>query len=167
MSRGMSILVLLMVAGVASPSLSAAGQRASNPAVSTTLPRASEPEITSPKHRDSVPRQGIDPPCKAGPGCSLVTVEGKIPQGSFPFLAVAPVQASPRIWIQPRVTGVRRDGAFEGVVYLGSDKIGIGERFTIFVFGCKDERRFRYDEVIEATPKDCLVSEPVTVTRTK
>jgi hypothetical protein len=142
-----------------------AGQRATAPA--SPGGAASAPAITSPKQRDSVPRRGIDPPCKQGPGCSVVNVEGKVAPGTTPFLAVAPLQATPKIWIQPKLAAIHRDGTFEGIVYLGTEKLGIGERYSIYVFACRNGQRFGYEDVIEMLPTDCVVSDPVTVTRTQ
>ena len=124
------------------------------------------PELTSPADGDSVPRPE-DPPCQGGFGCTRVNVNGRIPVGLTPFLAVAPLAAAPRKWIQPLVAGVRRDGRFTSLVFLGEKDIGIGESYTIFVFACKDSARFRDGDVIEAMPTDCLISEPVTVRRTR
>jgi hypothetical protein len=139
-------------------------QRDSNTAPVSTV---GEPALLSPKHRDTVPRPGVDPPCRPGPGCAVVNVEGQIPPGLTPILAVAPLQASPRIWIQPAVTAIRRDGTFDAIVYLGTERVGAGERYTIYVFGCKNPTRFRPEDIIESLPSDCAVSDPVTVTRVK
>jgi hypothetical protein len=159
-----SLVVALAVAGVGSSAVFA--QRdAKTPASPASTVRAAA--LLSPKHRDTVPRPGVDPPCKPGPGCSIVNVEGQIPPGLTPFLAIAPLQAPGRIWIQPPVTAIRRDGAFDGIVYLGTERVGVGERFTIYVFGCKSSTRFRPEEVIGSPPTDCAVSDPVTVTRIK
>jgi hypothetical protein len=157
-------LVALFIVCVCSAAVIA--QRDSKPTGSATSV-VRTPILISPKHRDTVPRAGVDPPCKSGSGCSVVNVEGQIPPGLTPFLAVAPLLASPRIWIQPNVIAVRRDGSFDGIVYLGSERIGIGERFTIYVLGCKSSARFRPEEIIENLPSDCVSSDPVTVTRAK
>ena len=114
---------------------------------------AKEPELISPAHGATVP----------GP---RVVVRGRVPPASTPFLAVAPLNATPRIWIQPRVVGVRRNGMFDGIVYLGTPDGGVGEKFTILVFACDKDDRYTEGEVVLSLPTDCRVSEPVTVTRT-
>jgi hypothetical protein len=160
MKRSVGIVGLALMLGQALSATEGAAKLQSRAPVAV-------PEITSPKHRESVPRNGIDPPCRQGLGCAVVNVEGRIPPGLTPFLAVAPLTATPRIWLQPRVAAIRKDRSFDAIVYLGSDKIGIGERFTIYVFGCKNETRFQPEDVIENLPKDCVISEPVSVTRMK
>ncbi len=122
------------------------------------------PEVLSPGNGSEVPRAKEDPCPAAGP-CPRVYVKGRVPQG-FPFLGVAPLNAAPRIWIQPPITSVRRDRTFEGMVYLGTDKIGAGEKYQILVFACT-EGRFEEGEVLMALPKDCEVSDPATVLRTR
>jgi len=77
------------------------------------------------------------------------------------------LNAAPRIWIQPPITAVKRDGTFNGMVYLGTEKAGVGEKFNIFVFACQNQQRFREGEVLMKIPDDCVVSDPVTVLRTK
>jgi len=131
------------------------------PAATSTVPT-----ITSPKHRDSVPRP-VDPPCQPGPGCPRVYVEGTIPPGSSPYLVVAPANTAPKMWIQPPIAAIRRDGQFDGLVYLGTPTVGQGERYTIYLLGCASKDRFKEGQVIAALPTDCQVSDPVTVTRTK
>lgn len=123
------------------------------------------PEVLSPEDGSKVPRTGEDPSCPAAGPCTKVYVKGRVPEG-FPFLAVAPLNAAPRIWIQPPISSVRRDRTFEGMVYLGTDKVGAGEKYQIFVFACK-EGRFKEGEVLMGLPKDCEVSDPATVLRTK
>jgi hypothetical protein len=124
-------------------------------------------EITSPKHGDKVPRQGEDPPCNSGAGCTRIAVQGKVSKGYWPFLAVGPILAAPDIWIQPPVIGVRDDGTFDGMVYLGTERVGVGEKFTIFVFAHQDRNHYREGEILEKLPSNCIISEPVTVLRIK
>ena len=122
------------------------------------------PEILSPEDGSKVPRDD-DPPCPERGPCTKIYVKGRVPQKNA-FLAVAPLNAAPRIWIQPPITSVRRDRTFEGVVYLGTDKVGSGEKYQIFALSC-DEGRFKEGEVLIELPKDCEVSDPVTVLRTR
>lgn len=79
----------------------------------------------------------------------------------------APLNAAPRIWIQPPIPAVKRDGTFSGMVYLGTEKVGAGEKYNILVFSCQNKQRFREGEVLMGLPDDCVVSDPVTVLRTK
>lgn len=124
------------------------------------------PEILAPLDGVTVPRPD-DPSCpKLGP-CRKINVEGSVPKGYWPFLAVAPINASPRIWIQPAIITVKKDGTFIGFVYLGSEHVGAGEKYNIFVFAHKDQKRFSEGEVLMELPKDCLISDSVTVLRSK
>src|SRR5437867_4282844 len=77
-------------------------------------------EVLSPKDGDRVPRKDQDPPCPERGPCTKIFVDGRVEKGYWPFLAVAPLAAAPRIWIQPPVTAVKRDGSFSGMVYLGT-----------------------------------------------
>lgn len=124
------------------------------------------PAILAPPNGVTVPRPD-DPTCpKQGP-CRKINVEGSVPKGYWPFLAVAPVNASPRIWIQAPIISVKKDGTFIGFVYLGSDQVGAGEKYDIFIFAHKDQNRFAEGEVLMELPKDCLISGSVTVLRSK
>jgi len=127
----------------------------------------SAPQILSPKDQDRVPRQGEDPPCPEQGPCTKINVEGRVTPGSWPFLAVAPLLAAPRIWIQPRITTVNRNGTFSGMVYLGTDKVGAGEKYKLLIFACQNQQRFRERDVLREVPNDCVVSDAVTVLRTK
>src|SRR5438132_12559688 len=86
----------------------------------------------------------------------------------WPPLAAAPIAApTPRIWIQPAITGVKQDGRFTGMVYLGTEREGAGEKFNIFVLADKNKERFREGQILPGLPKDCVASDPVTVLRTR
>lgn len=125
-------------------------------------------QVLSPKEGERVPRQGEDPPCPGGkePGpCAYVA--GRVATGSWPFLAVAPLNAAPKIWMQPPINAVKKDGTFNGMVYLGTDKVGAGEKYNILIFACQNQQRFKEGEVLTSVPADCGVSDPVTVLRTK
>ena len=74
---------------------------------------------------------------------------------------------TPRIWIQPAITGVKQDGRFTGMVYLGTEREGAGEKFNIFVLADKNKERFREGQILPGLPKDCVASDPVTVLRTR
>lgn len=124
-------------------------------------------EVLSPKDGAQVPRKGEDPSCPEQGPCTKVYVTGKVTRGFWPFLAVAPLNAAPRIWIQPPITAVKRDGTFTGMVYLGTERVGAGEKYNIFVFAHQDEQRFKEADILMSIPKDSAVSDPVTVLRTK
>lgn len=127
------------------------------------------PEILAPKDGDEVPRTGEDPACPDEGSCSMVYVKGRVPAGRelWPFLAVAPLNAAPRIWIQPPITAVKRDGTFIGMVYLGNDKVGTGEKYNLLILAHQDREHFKEGQVLMAIPDDCETSDPVTVLRTK
>ncbi len=127
------------------------------------------PEILSPKDGDRVPRQDEDPACPEKGPCTKIYVEGRVPPGQelWPFLAVAPLNAAPRIWVQPPITSVKRDGTFTGMVYLGTDKVGAGEKYNLLLLAHRDKDHFKEGQVLMAIPENCDASDPVTVLRTK
>lgn len=129
-------------------------------------PAVGDAAIISPEEGAKIPGPE-DPPCSPSGACSKVTIRGKIAPGLTPFVAVAPILAGGKIWVQPKVLAIRSDGTFTSVAYLGGDTAGAGEQFTIFVFGHKDRNRFAEADVLEELPRDCIISEPVTVLRTK
>jgi len=125
-------------------------------------------QVQSPKDGDRIPRKDQDLTCPEGHPCTKIYVDGRVEPGYWPFLAVAPVSApGPRIWVQPPITGVKQDGRFTGMVYLGTEREGVGEKFNIFVLAHKDKGRLREGEILTAIPGDCVASEPVTVLRTR
>ena len=125
-------------------------------------------EVLSPREGDRIPREGQDTLCPEGSPCTRIFVEGRVEPGYWPALAVAPIVApTPRIWIQPAITGVKKDGRFTGMVYLGTEREGAGEKFNIFVLADKDKERFHEGQILTAIPKDCAASDPVTVLRTR
>lgn len=101
-------------------------------------------------------------------------VKGRVPAGYSAFLAVAPLGSAPRIWIQPPVA-VKTDGTFNGLVWPGTKEAGIGDKYNLFVFAHKDKQHFQEGQVLMGVPpecgtkatQECLVSDPVTVVRTK
>ena len=99
--------------------------------------------------------------------CNKLRAEGRVPSGYAPFFGVEPIAVSPKIWIQPVIQGTRSDGTFSGLVYLGEEFNGAGEYFKIYVLACKDKERFHTGDVSMGAPKDCLMSEPVEVLRTR
>ena len=125
------------------------------------------PAILSPQDGAKVPRHGEDPPCPPEGPCTDLYVKGRVPEGLRPFVAVAPLSAAPRIWIQAAVTLVRRDGTFDAKAVVGTETAGAGERFQIFVFGCEARHRFEEGQILNGVPDDCQVSDPVTVLRTR
>lgn len=102
----------------------------------STAPQKEAPvaEVLSPEDGARVPRKDEDPSCPEQGPCTKVYVKGRVATGYWPFLAVAPLNAAPRIWIQPPITTVRRDGTFTGMVYLGTEKVGAGEKYNIHNF---------------------------------
>lgn len=96
-----------------------------------------------------------------------VTVTGRVASGLWPFIAVAPEEARPSIWIQSRIKKVKKDGTFKGKIFLGTKKLGAREFFDIFIFAHPDRRRFQTGELLRGLPQDVSVSEPVIVFRTK
>jgi len=125
-------------------------------------------EVLSPRDGDRIPREGQDTMCPERNPCTRIFVDGRVEPGYWPALAVAPITApTPRIWIQPPITGVKQDGHFTGMVYLGTEREGAGEKFNIFVLADKNRERFREGEILTAVPRGCVASDPVTVLRTR
>jgi len=124
------------------------------------------PEILVPRDGQRI-GEGDDPLCPAAPkACYKIRVEGRVPDGFAPFLGVEPVQVA-MIWIQPPIRGVRRDGSFSGLVYLGDEDKGMQEYFKIYSVACKDGDRMHEGDQIHQFPKDCLVGDPVEVYRVR
>jgi hypothetical protein len=90
---------------------------------------ATEPIILSPEDGAEVPRDGIDPPCPPQGPCPKVLLKGRVPDGLWPFIGVAPLSAPPKIWIQPAVAFVKKSGTLETLIFVGSERDGAGERF--------------------------------------
>src|SRR6185436_11120708 len=103
--------------------------------------------------------------CERDKPCSRIRVEGRVPENTTPFFAVEPLAVSPRMWIQPRVHKVKRDGSFSSLVNLGEMHNGARQYFHIYLFACASSSRFREGEEIVTLPADCLASEPVEVFR--
>lgn len=123
---------------------------------------SAELRILSPANGDRIPRD-IDPPLRAD--CQGVAISGLVPPGRWPYVAVQPLEANGRVWIQQRVLAVAPDGSFETTACLGTQTEGVLERFTIFALACSGRERFEGGEVLMGLPKDCAVSAPVTVLR--
>ncbi|HKH47676.1 MAG TPA: hypothetical protein VKM72_23715 [Thermoanaerobaculia bacterium] len=129
--------------------------------------KGSAPEVLVPQDRQRIGEEN-DPLCPAAPkACYKIRVEGRVPDGLTPFLGVEPVLVSPMTWIQPAIRGVRGDGSFSGLVYLGQENKGTEEYFKIYALACKDEERLHEGDQLHQLPKDCLVSEPVEVFRVR
>lgn len=123
-----------------------------------------EPVIVSPADKQHI---GVkdDPLCESDKPCTRIRAEGRVPEKLTPFFAVAPLQVSPRMFIQPRIPKVKRDGSFSSLVYLGEAQNGARQFFQIYLFACENANRFREGEEIVAVPADCAVSDPVEVFR--
>jgi hypothetical protein len=128
---------------------------------------ATGPIILSPEEGAEVPRDGIDPPCPPQGPCPKVIFKGRVPEGLWPFIGVAPLSMSPKIWIQPDVQFVKKDGTFESLIFVGSERHGAGERFHLFLFACAGKGHFSRGQTISILPEDCQVSDPVSVLRTR
>lgn len=136
-------------------------------AQNSTKAGSTAPEVISPKDKQRI-GEGNDPLCPAAPkACYKIRAGGRVPDGLIPFLVVEPLLVRPRTWIQPPIPGVRGDGSFFGLVYLGEEHNGVGEYFKIYVFTCKDAERLHEGDQIHQFPKDCLVSDPVEVYRVR
>ena len=123
--------------------------------------------LLSPADGDRIPRADKDVHCAKEP-CTKIFVTGRVAPGQTPFLAVAPLGGSvQRIWVQPPILATKPDGTFDGLVYLGTEREGVGEKFSIFVFGCQQKDRFREAEHLRELPTDCAVSSPTTVLRVR
>jgi hypothetical protein len=128
---------------------------------------AADPVILSPEDEARVPREGVDPPCPDRGPCPKVFLKGRVPEGLWPFIGVAPLSMAPKIWIQPAVAFVKKNGEFESQILVGSERDGSGERFHLFVFACAEKEHFRTGQILTAVPEDCRVGDPVSVLRTK
>jgi len=136
------------------------------PAQGADAGKKNGPVLLSPSDGDRIPRPEVDANCPTGQACRKIFVIGRVAAGQTPFLAVTPLGASPqRIWIQPPIVATKPDGTFDGFVYLGTDREGVGEKFSIFVFGCPQKDRFKEADLLTELPIDCAVSPPVTVLR--
>jgi hypothetical protein len=111
------------------------------------------------------PADGATIPCPDTAPCFRVTVQGKTPTGYWPFLAVAPLAAAPRIWIQPPIVIVREDGTFSGTVYLGTTRNGGGEQFQLLILAHPDRTRFKEGEILTQIPDGVKIGDPVVVLR--
>lgn len=150
--------IVLMLLGACSPMITAQGEEES---------RAAALEILVPTHGQRI-GEGDDPLCPASEeACYKIRAEGRVPDGFTPFFGVEPVKESPTIWIQPTIRGIRRDGTFAGLIYLGEKRNGMAEHFKIYLLACEDEKRFHTEATIRELPADCLVSDPVEVYRTR
>ncbi len=125
---------------------------------------ASAPAALDVQPRTELVAWQFDPSCAETQPCPRVYIRGRAPAGLAVFVAVAPLTAAPKMWIQPPIL-VRRDGSFEGLAYLGSETQGAGQRFQLLVLAHRDPQRFRTEEILTDVPLDCTVSDPVTVQR--
>ncbi|HEY6141035.1 MAG TPA: hypothetical protein VI670_25035 [Thermoanaerobaculia bacterium] len=133
-------------------------------ALPENLPAAREPVVLWPADKQHVGTPD-DPLCERDQACSRIRAEGRVPANTTPFFAVEPVAVSPRMWIQPRIHRVKRDGSFSGLVNLGEAHKGAKQWFKIYVFACANPNRFREGDEIVKLPDDCAVSDPVEVYR--
>jgi hypothetical protein len=124
----------------------------------------SRPAILKPPHGATVP-QPSDPPCVYEPKCFYL-VEGRVPPRTYPFLSVASLKPPTDFIVQARVTGVRDDGSFKAYVQLGG-RDADGGMFNVFVYACPTAEYLREFQVIIEHPRDCAVSEPVTLTQAR
>jgi hypothetical protein len=124
------------------------------------------PVLISPVDGDNIPRPERDTNCAPDRPCRQIGVVGRVPVGHVPVLVVAPLMAAPRMWVQPRVVAKRPDGTFDAMVYLGNAREGVGEKFSIYVLACADQK-LTEGEIVTGLPGDCAASPPVTVLRTR
>ncbi len=125
------------------------------------------PVVLSPVDGDRIPRPEQDTSCAAGQPCRRFMVSGRVPPGRAPVLVVAPLMAAPRMWVQPEVIATKADGGFDGMVYIGTEREGVGEKFSIFALACGDKKRLREGQILTQLPTDCAASTPVTILRTR
>jgi hypothetical protein len=124
------------------------------------------PELLSPKNKQRI-GEGEEDGCRAAPAaCYRIRAEGRVPSGLTPFFGVEPIAESPKMWIQPEIRGIDKDGTFSGLVHLGEEHIGAKEYFKIYVLACRTTR-FHNDEQIIEIPKDCAVSAAAEVYRVR
>ena len=123
MRRTVAFVLIVLVPGIASIRAAQGGR--------STAP-ASRAMITSPLDLDQVPGPDKDPTCDYSPACSAyVRVDGMVPKGLWPFLAIAPLLNPSNLAIQssPPVNPVT--GIFHGELKLPvgpPDVIGHGSR---------------------------------------
>ncbi len=151
-------VLLLSLLGACSPAFIAE---------SSAQGRGEEPKVLFPTDRQKI-GEGDDPLCPLSVKyCNKLRAEGQVPRGYSPFFAVEPVLVSPKTWIQPVISGVRKDGTFSGLIHLGEPLNGAEEYFKIYVLACKNKERLQTGDELMGPPKDCLVSDPVEVFRTR
>lgn len=122
------------------------------------------PEVRSPQNGARIGAPG-DPHCPHEGFCDEITARAWIPPGRAPFFAVAPKKAPGRMWVQPPIAHVNRNGTFSSLVHLGKLSEGAGEEFEIFALACSSAGRFVDGEVIGTMPDDCEISDAVEVYR--
>jgi len=126
----------------------------------------SAPEVLSPKNHQRI-GEGADPACPPAPAaCHKLRAEGRVPAGLHPFFGVEPIRESPKIWIQPEIRGIEKDGSFSGLVHLGEEQFGVGEYFKIYVLACKTNKFNNGDQILKV-PEECTASAPVEVYRVR
>lgn len=122
------------------------------------------PEVRSPENGTNIGAPG-DRYCRHEGFCDEITARGWIPEERSAFFVVAPRKTPGRIWVQPPITHVNRDGTFSGLVHLGKLDEGAGEKFDIFALACPAGFQLVDGQIIFAMPEDCEVSDAVEVTR--
>jgi len=127
-------------------------------------PSATEPVIISPADKKRI---GVadDPLCERDKPCNRIRAEGRVPENTTPFFAVEPVAVSPKMFIQPLIHRVKRDGTFSALVFLGEMHNGSRQWFKVYLFACANPNRFHEADEIVKLPDDCAVSDPVEVFR--
>ena len=155
---------IVLAAGVLLLFMQAAGQALGAEAQQDPT---TDPIILSPEDGAEVPRDGIDPACPPQGPCPKVVVKGRVPEGLWPFIGVAPLSMSPKMWIQLPVQFVKKDGSFESLIFVGSERHGAGERFHLLLFACTEKDHFHRGQTLTNVPEDCQVGDPVSVLRTK
>jgi hypothetical protein len=123
------------------------------------------PVIHSPKDKERIGDEGDSLCVEREQPCYKIRAEGWVPARRTPFFAVEPTLASPRMWIQPPIRGVKTDGSFNGLIYLGESQNGARQYFRVYLFACAGEDRVKEGEEILNLPKDCQVSDPVEIYR--
>lgn len=139
----------------------------------TVLPGfAQAPGVTPPQEELTV--EVLEPKDRAQVAYGEL-ITGRVPQGYWPFLAVAPLGSAPRIWIQPPISAVKKNGTFNGAVWPGTKEAGIGDKYHVLIFAHKQKEHFHEGQVLMGIPpqceanstKECIVSDPITVVRIK
>jgi hypothetical protein len=135
--------------------------------ISCALRAADGPVVTYPANRQKIGGRN-DTACRsAKQPCFKIDAEGVAPKGMHPVFVVEPLNASPRMWIQPRIHSVAADGLVTGTIYLGEEDHGANEFYKIYLLACRDADILGSRKSILRVPKGCLVSPAVKVFRVR